>query len=480
MRKLLFIITIAYTILLITRPQEFIPGLAEVPLLQPMLLAAFGMWLAMPDKGWELPQFRLLPILLFFVWLSLGFAGWWGGIVPAVERLLPPMLLFVIVTGCVRSVRELKIFSAIVIACAGVLVLHGHLQVTNGIGWTGQPMIEGRITYSGIFDDPNDMGLLFVMSIAMSLFHIRTQQSKLLRLFMLVAIGWLLYGVYLTDSRGTMLATMLVIGLEVWRSYGKTVVIVAGSILVPVLVAFTRLSELDAEESSAANRFDAWYEGLELLLDNPVFGVGWGMFSDYNFGLTAHNSVVLAMSELGLSGYTIWLAFVALSGWMAYRLVFPLQPRVPAKPAVRFAAPPHIPLATTPVVSPAGPGYAARSVAVPAEQAPAVGRGAGGGVRTFPWMRSAAAPAPDVELERLAAMFILLAVSGFALGAFFLSQSYKAMIFLNCGLVVGRYLGMREAGMPVPKYLLGMKLPLMFGVAIASVVVLWVLLKFLL
>ncbi len=343
MRKLLFIITVAYTILLITRPQEFIPGLAEVPLLQPMLLAAFGMWLAMPDKGWELPQFRLLPILLFFVWLSLGFAGWWGGIVPAVERLLPPMLLFVIVTGCVRSVRELKIFSAVVIACASVLVLHGHLQVTNGIGWTGQEMIEGRITYSGIFDDPNDMGLLFVMSIAMSLFHIRTQQSKLLRLFMLVAIGWLLYGVYLTDSRGTMLATMLVIGLEVWRSYGKTVVIVAGSILVPVLVAFTRLSELDAEESSAANRFDAWYEGLELVLDNPVFGVGWGMFSDYNFGLTAHNSVVLAMSELGLSGYTIWLAFVALSGWMAYRLVFPLQPRVPAKPAVRFAAPGHIP-----------------------------------------------------------------------------------------------------------------------------------------
>ena len=274
-----------------------------------------------------------------------------------------------------------------------------------------------------------------------------------------------------------MLAALLVIGLEVWRAYGKTVAIVAGAILIPVALAFTRLSELDAEEESAANRFDAWYEGLQLLFQKPIFGIGWGNFSDYNFGLTAHNSLVLAMTELGLVGYTVWFSFVALTGWMIYRLVFPAR-IVVATPTVRRAAVPSA-SASNPSVVPMGMG--SRGVLALAEQFSPSGRsvGRGGAVGAEP--RGATSMlAADQELERLAAMFVLFAVSGFALAAFFLSQSYKAMIFLNCGLVVGRYLGMREAGMPVPTNMLGMKLPLMFGLALVSVIALWALVKVLL
>lgn len=420
MRKLLFYVTTAYTILLITRPQEFVPALSQLPLLQVVVLGAFVIWLLMPGKGWELPHFRLLPLLLVFVWLSLGIGGgWWGGIVPAVEKLLPPMLLFVIISGSVRTIDELRKYSTVVIACACVLVLHGHIQVTTGVGWTGQPMIEGRITYSGIFNDPNDIGLLLVMSIALSLFHFRTQERRIWRLLFLLAFAWLLYGVYLTDSRGTMLATMAVLGLEAWRAYGKVAVITAGSIAVPVLIAFTRLAELNAEEDSAGNRVEAWYDGVQMLVANPVFGVGWGLFGDVH-GMTAHNSFVLAMAELGLPGYTVWLAFVGLTGWMILRL---------ARPA--------------------------------GAAAPSVGDNAGTG-------------------ERLAAYFLLFSVIGFAVGAFFLSQSYKAMLFMTCGLIVGRYLGQREAGLPVPRIGFGMQLPRMFAVAVASVVGMWVVVRVLL
>jgi hypothetical protein len=426
MRKLLFYVTTAYTILLITRPQEFVPSLSQSPLLQVMVLAAFAVWLMMPGKGAELPHFRLLPLLLVFVWLSLGIGGgWWGGIVPALEKLLPPMLLFVIISGSVRTVDQLRAYSTVVIACACVLVLHGHFQVTTGIGWTGQPMIEGRITYSGIFNDPNDIGLLLVMSIALSLFHFRTQERRLWRLLFLVAFGWLLYGVYLTDSRGTMLATMTVLGLEAWRAYGKFAMITAGSIAVPLLVAFTRLAELNAEEDSAENRVEAWYDGVQMLVGDPVFGIGWGLFGDVH-GMTAHNSFVLAMAELGLAGYTVWLAFVVLTGWMIFRLALPRA-------------------------QPAPPGAAAVS-----------------------------APEQADSRERLAAYFLLFGLAGFGVGAFFLSQSYKAMLFMNCGLIVGRFLGQREAGLPVPRLGFGMQLPRMFTVAIASVVGMWLLVRVLL
>lgn len=450
MRRLLFIVTALYTVLVITRPHEFMPALANSPLLQVTILCAFCIWLFTSDKGTELPQFRALPYFLVFVWLSLGSAGWWGGIVDALERMLPAILLFVVITGCVRSLGELRSYSFVVIGCACVLVLHGHLQVTTGIGWTGQPMIQGRMTYSGIFNDPNDLGLLIVVSIALAIYLFRTRTGRLATMLMLATIGWLLYGVYLTDSRGTMLATLVVVALELWRAYGKTVLILLGSITVPLLFAYTRLAALNAEEESAENRVEAWYEGIHYLIENPIFGVGWGMFGDVH-GMTAHNSIILAMAELGAPGYIVWLAFVMLSGMMIFRLAYPARPAPPKPPTIREAAWARSDRGQMPEKPPRKPAEAVLSEAMVRESA-----------------------------ERLAARYIAFAAAGFAVGAFFLSQSYKVMLFIVCGLIVGRYLGAREAGVPVPEFRLGTKLPLVIAASLASVVGMWLLVRLLL
>jgi hypothetical protein len=91
-------------------------------------------------------------------------------------------------------------------------------------------------------------------------------------------------------------------------------------------------------------------------------------------------------------------------------------------------------------------------------------------------------PAADVDeaAERMAARYLFFACCGFAVGAFFLSQSYKAMLFINCGLAVGRYLGMRDLGFALPPFKLSSRLPFMFGVALTSVVAMWLLVKILL
>lgn len=447
MRRLLLILTIIYTTLLITRPHEFVPVLADSPLLFVGILAAFGVWLCMPDKGTELPQFRTLPFFLACVWLSLGAAGWWGGIVDALQRMVPAILLFVVISGCVRSLSELRTYSFVLIACACVLVLHGHLQVTTGVGWTGEPLIDGRITYSGIFNDPNDIGLLLVVALALAIFVARTVAGRVAKLVMLAAMGSLLYGVYLTDSRGTLLAVLTVLGLETWRAYGKTVVLVLGAAAVPVLIAFTRLATLNAEEESAENRVEAWYDGVQYLVARPLFGVGWGMFADENGGLTAHNSIVLAMAELGLPGYVFWLAFVMLSGVMIYKLGYPQQ-------AVTEAVP----------VAPAA--GAARSMSV-RRRVPA------------PVVIAQPVQTPE-DAERLAARYVGFAGAGFAVGAFFLSQSYKAMLFIVCGLIVGRYLGMREAGIALPEFSLADRLPSVIAASFASVAAMWLLVRILL
>jgi hypothetical protein len=479
LRSLLFFVTVLYTVLLITRPHEFVPALVETPILQVIVLLAFGVWLMTSEKGTDLPQFVILPFFLMCVWLSLGFAGWWGGIVPALDKLLPPILLFVIVSGAVRSIRELKIYSIAIIACASVLVLHGHLQRTTGMGWTGQPMIQGRITYSGIFNDPNDIGLLIVLSIALCIFHLRTVEVRLGRWAAWAALGWLLYGVYLTDSRGTMLATLAVLGFEAWRSYGKLAMFAAAAAAIPVLMAFTRFAAIDGDDQSASDRVDAWYEGVQLLVDNPVFGVGWGMFSDYN-RLTAHNSLVLAMAELGLAGYTLWLGFVAATGWLIWRISFPKAPDpVAAVDVARGASAEPTALTTrraaTRVRASFGDVVHARRVLLATAGTSAAIDGAASAAGDA---QRRDATAPESKVERLAAQTLLFAGVGFALGAFFLSQSYKAMLFLNCGLAVGRYLGMRERGMAVPSP--GLHPLAMLVLAVGSVVGMWLLVRILL
>lgn len=419
MRTTLFVVFLVCVVLLVTRPQEFVPSLEQVPIMQYMLVSAFALWLGTPDKGLKVPQFALLPALLIVAWIGMGLSGWWGGIVKILDLLLPPMFLFIAASGAVRSVRQLRVFMWILVACACVLVLHGHGQLRDGIGWTGALPIEGRITYTGIFNDPNDIGLLFVVCIGSVLYLLGNTPSKFGRLLLLAAFCWLLYGVYLTDSRGTMLATLAVIGFNLWRRYGLSALIACAALAVPLLIASTRLAQINVEEASAEGRLEAWYVGVHIWLQYPLFGVGFSNFNDHHY-LTAHNSLVLAMAELGLVGYTIWLAFVGYSGFMLYRL-------------------------------------------------------------SFAGENSKSTSGPEGAIEEIAASRALFACAiGFAVGAFFLSQSYKYLLFLLCGLAVGRFMGTSAATSVAPSY--SIKAAVLFWPALAmgSIVILWLGLKVLL
>ena len=77
------------------------------------------------------------------------------------------------------------------------------------------------------------------------------------------------------------------------------------------------MANLDASESSAQGRVQAWAEGLQMFKSHPLFGVGFGRYTDFN-RLVAHNSFVHTLGELGL------LRDVCLRGHGL--LVLPQQP----------------------------------------------------------------------------------------------------------------------------------------------------------
>jgi O-antigen ligase len=67
----------------------------------------------------------------------------------------------------------------------------------------------------------------------------------------------------------------------------------------------------DAAELSTEMRYEAWASGLDMWHHHPLFGVGARMFSEHHY-LTAHNSYVLSLAELGFVGLVLFVAIMYL------------------------------------------------------------------------------------------------------------------------------------------------------------------------
>ncbi|HEY4092533.1 MAG TPA: O-antigen ligase family protein [Luteibacter sp.] len=388
----MFPLILLYVVLTIIRPQDYIPGLDLVPILPAVLGLAFLAWLTSRQKTFEAPQFIILPCFLLILMVSQVSNGWTGGALDELARFGPTVIAFFILGAACTTQRRVRVAMGVMVACAAVLALHGVQQAQTGVGWTGMVIGEGnRIQYVGIFNDPNDLGLLFASTFPMAVFLGRRGAPG--RWLWLATALLLLYGTYLTNSRGAMLAVLVVAGAYIWYRKG---IVVAGTLgvigLAALKVLSSRMDELDAGEESAAGRVDAWYAGLEMFRDSPLLGVGPGNFTEYN-ELTAHNSFVLVLAETGFLGFILWLAFVGYGFWMMLTIL--RHPHTAANEPGREAE----------------------------------------------WV-----------MERQLALTLLLSLCGLFAAAFFLSRSYMVVLYLITAVVAGHYVGARRRWPELPTF----------------------------
>lgn len=315
----MYLLMLCYLVLTIVRPQDYMPVFVGLPVMPVVMISAALLWLFSRNKHLAAPQYLLLPLFLLAMVASIVMTGWVGGALLVLEVFGPVVIAFVLLANALTNLKRVTWTLAIFVLCTSLLAVHGIDQVQHGgIGWTGVTLSQDtRIQYVGIFNDPNDLGLLFVSVIPMAVYLMgRGGAAGLMRVLWLGCALLMLYGVYLTKSRGAMVAIIAVVGVYVWRKRGMLQAGVIGVVCLAVMQFLSpRMETLSADESSAYGRVDAWYVGLHLFMEHPLFGVGAGQFGEYNV-LTAHNSFVLALAETGIIGYTIWLAFVSFGVWM--------------------------------------------------------------------------------------------------------------------------------------------------------------------
>ncbi len=325
--KMGFFLTLLYTGLTILSPAELFPELAPFRIMIWIALLAIGASIPnLLDSLWiRRPSGYLMLGFIVAICLSRILNGWVGGVPGALATFLPVCLIFFLLVWNVRTISQIRALTTMLLAIALYSIVRGVISYyagdVNSPYVVYQPIwIDEslglrtgylRICALGFLNDPNDFAqyLLLLLPLLLPMWR---QGHLINNLFLcLFPATLLLYGIYLTNSRGALigLALMLLFLLKD-RLGGKRAALLAPLALAVVFLLNRGGRAISVHEDSAGGRVSAWSDGLGMFEHSPLWGVGFGQFTNYH-EITAHNSYVLCMSELGLIGCVAWIGLIA-------------------------------------------------------------------------------------------------------------------------------------------------------------------------
>ncbi|GJD42521.1 hypothetical protein AFCDBAGC_0359 [Methylobacterium cerastii] len=238
-----------------------------------------------------------------------------------------------------RVELALKAYTASCVFSA-VLGIVGYLQ------WLGiEDLFYKYDRASGTFQDPNVFGSFLTLG-ALYLMHGLITATSRRPVLSLAGLLIILVGIFLSFSRGswggTVVAALLMIG-SVYASCGsarlrRRIVLLSLATLALGAVAMAALLSVDSVQKMFATRaavsqdydegetgrFGNQLRGMEMLLERPL-GMG-PMHWRLTFGLEPHNSYIGSFANGGWLGGAVFLAIVAATGFVGFRLLARASP----------------------------------------------------------------------------------------------------------------------------------------------------------
>lgn len=390
--------------------------------------------------------------------------GWIGGAkMSLVEFISESIPFFFILLNC-RKKWHLQAIVLALLLCATYTVARG-IMATRSESIVDNPYVMTMVNSAGerfmrirgvtYLNDPNDLSQFLIALMAMMFFLYR-KGSKFRNLVLVyLPLGFLLYGMYLTHSRGAMVALTAAVVVAARKKIGLVPAAVGGGAMAVAMSALGWTGGRSVSLESGADRMDAWAAGLGMIKTHPLFGVGFARFTDFH-NLTAHNTIVVCTAELGIFGLFFWMmvalpavrnAFVgsqpmpgtttaaeeAASKAAAEDEALPasapmLRPYATGSYAMRRAADDDAPRGNL-LLSPAG--HAAMAAPKFPAMAPAYAPGPARGPKPF------AEPAEDdsaAEMHRYSNL-MFIAFAGFFTAGWFLSRAYTPTEYLMAGIM---------------------------------------------
>ena len=310
------------------RPAEISPALAGVPVYLILILACtlvalprlLAQWASQP-LGERPITVCVLGVLAAVVMSHLargnaGLAWWWG------VEFGKVVLYYLLLVGIVDSPSRLRQFLIWLLICIGasaglsLLQYHGVIDIPTlkvlerheRDPATGDDYIIWQLVGTGIFNDPNDLCVILSMGVLIGLYFARDRCYGPARLMFLMPVALIGYALYLTQSRGGLLALIAGLMTVFAIQLGTKKAILLAVIGLPVVLAGLggRFAKMSSSEDTAQQRIELWREALVLFRGSPAFGIGVNRL-DGEIGLVAHNSYVHAYAETGFFGGTAFV-----------------------------------------------------------------------------------------------------------------------------------------------------------------------------
>ena len=323
-----FVLGILYIVTYYLSPDTIFGPLAAYRV--EFILAALVVLVSLPSLPGSFlgktPQSLALAGLAIAVLMSVLVGEHWaGGGVAAFLLFIPNAFTYFVICLHCNSKKRLRIIVAVLLLVCFFVIAHGVFDLSNSPDNPSaaqqrnlSPYLLTQPNDTGLFyrvrglaeiNDPNDFAQLIVCVIP--LVFIFWQAGRGIRNLFLVVLPLcvLLFGTFLTHSRGSMLAILAMAIVSMRRRIGTVPSMLLAIGLYVGATALNFTGGRDVSVSAGSDRTALWGTGLELLKSHPLFGVGFANFADYA-GLTAHNSLVVCAAELGMFGLFFWGMFL--------------------------------------------------------------------------------------------------------------------------------------------------------------------------
>jgi O-antigen ligase len=410
-----------------------------------LILAALALFVSLPAlQGsliWKTPQSLALIGLAFAVLLSILTTGWAGGAMMGFLTFIPSAFAYFLVCLHCNSKKRIQLLILMLLFVCLFVIARGYYDLQQGLTDSdylfAQSNDAGEVFYrirgQDFINDPNDFAQLIVCVVPLVFIFWRPKKILKNVTFVIVPECLLLFGAFLTHSRGSVLALLAIVVVAARRRIGTlpSLLLAVGLFVGASALHFTGGREISAE--SGSGRMDLWAGGMQALKSHPLFGVGFGQLPDY-IGMTAHNSVVVCAAELGLIGLYFWSLFVF--------------------PTLRA------------VLAIASPAKVSEGEQVVIEKAP----------RPFLRLTVGIEELDKTEINRLGRL-MLLSLTGFLVAAWFLSRAFVMTLFLLGGLVEVIFEMARRRSMIAPRMPIGKLLRYAGGFTFSLLVLTYVVLR---
>jgi polysaccharide biosynthesis protein PslJ len=327
-----------------------------------VLMALFGVWLlerATGNLGGFVHTPLTLPVLAF---LAVALATFIAGLANApltqtvarhFAEIILSILLFFLITDTVRDARRLSLITrwliiggslaALIAVILYLLPDQTAMNLLSSLRVFNYPQGPGVLRYirddptlpqraTGTAIDPNALGGLLIMILALAVPQLFTPRPVLRRRWLISGLGLMALALLLSFSRGSFVGVGVALGALGIVRYRKLLLIMFVVLALVLILPQTQgyvthffdglqvLSDAQSSDLSTQMRVGEYSDALILIQRYPVFGVGFTGTPDIDTYLQVANLYLLMAGEMGLVGLATFLMVMATLFASAWRV----------------------------------------------------------------------------------------------------------------------------------------------------------------